>query len=96
MATAAAGGTISFDTTTNEGVYGKNVSPEHLIRDEELGSADAPGVAHLHEALDEIAAAADADPRRFTGFQKRWKPQSVFQENGKMHVGVDAHTKSHS
>ena len=91
---APAGGTISFDSTANEEVYGSNVTASHLANDKELGSADAPGVAQLHEALSEIAAAAEADPRKFSGFQKRWKPQSVFQEDGNMHVGVDAHAKA--
>lgn len=88
-----AGGTVSFDNKANEEVYGKSVSPGHLVTGKELGSADAPGVAQLHEALTEIAAAAAEDPRKFTGFQKAWKPQSVFADNGKMHAGVDAHLK---
>ena len=58
-----------------------------------LENALCTGVAALHEALTEIAAAADEDPRKFTGFRKAWKPQSVFEGNEKMHVGVDAHQK---
>ena len=70
------------------------MSATHLTANKDLGSADAPGVAALHEALTEIAAAADEDPRKFSGFRKAWKPQSMFEGNSEMHVGVDAHAKS--
>ena len=45
-------------------------------------------IARLHEALNEISAAAAQDPRTFTGFTKRWKPQSVFADDHTMHQGA--------
>ena len=50
----------------------------------------AGGVGRLHEALNEISAAAAADPRSFTGFTKKWKPQNVFSDQTSMHQGAHA------
>ena len=51
-----------------------------------LGALQAD-IARLHEALNEIMAAAQEDPRTFKGFNKRWSPQDPFKTDFPMHQG---------
>ena len=51
-----------------------------------LGALHAD-IARLHEALNEIMAAAQEDPRTFKGFHKRWSPQDPFKTDFPMHQG---------
>lgn len=38
----------------------------------------------LYEALADIAAAAEADPRMFKGFAKSWKPHSLLASQAEL------------
>ena len=51
-----------------------------------LGALHAD-IVRLHEALNEIMAAAQEDPRTFKGFHKRWSPQDPFKTDFSMHQG---------
>ena len=69
----------SFDDKPETDNYYKAISADT----ESLCRMQVCGI--LYEAMNEITAHADSDPRKFRGFERRWKSHSILATNSELH-----------
>ena len=70
------GGKISVDKDANAAIYGKDADLEKVLGAPSSTHNPPAALRPLYDALDSIAADAKGDVRKFSGFGKRWNPDT--------------------
>ena len=70
------GGKISLDKEGNAAIYGASTDTERVLAAPLSTHSPPAALRPLYETLDEIAADAERDQRKFSGFKKHWHPDT--------------------
>ena len=70
------GGKISLDKEGNAAIYGASTDTERVLAAPSSTHNPPAALRPLYETLDEIAADAEGDQRKFSGFKKHWHPDT--------------------